>query len=40
VVVVFLALLELVRLHRISLFQKGHGDSLYIFLAVRPRHLS
>lgn len=40
VIVVFLALLELVRLHKISLFQKVHGDSLYVFLTVRPRHLS
>ncbi len=40
VIVVFLALLELVRLHKISIFQKMHGDSLYIFLSTRPQRLS
>ena len=33
-IVVFLALLELVRLHRISIYQKVHGDQLLIFNAV------
>jgi segregation and condensation protein A len=40
VIVVFLALLELVRLHQISLFQKMHGEALYIFLTTRPGVLS
>jgi chromatin segregation and condensation protein Rec8/ScpA/Scc1 (kleisin family) len=40
VIVVFLALLELVRLHKISIFQKMHGDSLFIFLTIRPGVLS
>lgn len=40
IIVVFLALLELVRQHKILIYQQVHGDKVHIFKAEPPAQLS
>jgi len=40
IIVVFLALLELVRQHKILIYQQRHGEKVHIFKSEPPAQLS